>query len=183
MTSMRWLRSWALRGSLGLLLGLVTLAPGNVAAKPAAVATARGADRLLHLVQLRLELSADVARAKWNTGRAIDDPVRERELLDRMVAARPPGVPKERVREFFRAQIEASKQVQRELHEQWRAAGQQSFGEGPDLAQLRPELDQVSLDLLRTLEELDECVVCRARDLWGDDWTRAQQTALRPFSR
>lgn len=171
---------------LALWLVLLTFLP-STSIQPAcrAQSTLDRADRLVRLVERRLELSVEVARSKWNSGRPIDDPQRERELLDRLVAVRPPGLDEERVRAFFGAQIEASKQVQRALHEQWRAADQPPFADAPDLARLRPELDQVSLDLLRSLAELppSECVATRARTLWGDEWSQPQKTALQPLFR
>lgn len=39
-------------------------------------------DRLLVLIEQRLDVAPMVARAKWNSGAPIDDPVREQQILD-----------------------------------------------------------------------------------------------------
>jgi chorismate mutase len=162
------------------VLLLLFVLPGSAWARPDSTCRA---DEFLRLIERRLHLSVEVARFKWNTGRPIDDPDRENELLERLVAARGQNVEEERVRRFFQAQIEASKQVQRALHEEWRSVAQPPFGSARDLGQLRPELDAVSSDLLRCLEQAPAgaSLRSRARVLWGDRWSQAQETSLAPF--
>src|SRR5450830_682348 len=41
-------------------------------------------DRLLTLIDQRLNVATMVAQSKWNSGAAIDDPVREQKILDDM---------------------------------------------------------------------------------------------------
>jgi chorismate mutase len=105
---------------------------------------------LLELMNTRLAVAADVAKAKWNSGAPIEDPLREAQILDRVAADAPAhGLPPAAAREFFRAQIEAGKIVQNELHRRWKAAGQPPFTSPPDLARdIRPRLDQLAPALL-----------------------------------
>lgn len=121
--------------------------PRHVAADPVAVT------HLGNLVDERLSLMPDVARYKWNTGAAIEDPQREQQLLASVrQQAIERGLPPQRVVDFFAAQIEASKVVQRELFEQWRKAGQGPFETVVDLAaQIRPRLDALNPQLLDAL--------------------------------
>jgi hypothetical protein len=50
--------------------------------------------RLTNLIEERLTVMTDVARAKWNTGSAIEDPQREQQLLAEVVAqAQKDGIP------------------------------------------------------------------------------------------
>ncbi len=108
---------------------------------------------LLELMNSRLAVASDVAKAKWNSGAPIEDPLREAQILDRVAADAPThGLPPAAAREFFRAQIEAGKMVQNELHRRWKAAGQPPFATPPDLAHdIRPRLDQLAPALLAAL--------------------------------
>lgn len=108
---------------------------------------------MMDLIRERLRLSAEVAAAKWTTGRPIDDPVREQQLLSRLVADRPSNLSEVEVRDFFAAQIEASKMVQRRLYARWREGGGPWFGPTHTLEELRPRLDRVSQEMLRELGE------------------------------
>jgi hypothetical protein len=54
----------------------------------------------------------------------------------------------------FRAQIEASKTVQRALVRRWQAEGAGRFDDAPDLARtIRPELDRLTTQLLRAMAD------------------------------
>lgn len=110
-------------------------------------------DRLLQLMQRRLLLMHDVARWKWNTGQAIADPQRELAFLESMQAkGQADGINEASVRSFFRAQIEAAKQVQEDDFQRWQAEGRGKFAEVPDLpSQLRPKIDAASHELLAAL--------------------------------
>ena len=121
--------------------------PRHVVADPVAVT------HLGNLVDERLSLMPDVARYKWNTGAAIEDPQREQQLLASVrQQAIERGLPPQRVVDFFAAQIEASKVVQRELFERWRKAEQGPFEAIVDLAtQIRPRLDALNPQLLDAL--------------------------------
>ena len=121
-------------------------------AHPAEPATAR----LAALIDERLALVTEVARYKWNTGAAIEDPPREQALLvslrEKAVAM---GLPQSRVDAFFLAQIEAAKQLQRELFARWKREGRGKFPGIADLAtSIRPGIDAVTSQMLQTLAVL-----------------------------
>jgi chorismate mutase-like protein len=109
--------------------------------------------RLTSLIEERLTVMIDVARAKWNTGSAIEDPLREQQLLADVAAqAQKEGIPTGWAQHFFRLQIEAAKEVQYCLFAQWAARKQSTFQQVPDLkSDLRPKLDRLTADLLAVL--------------------------------
>jgi chorismate mutase-like protein len=110
---------------------------------------------LARLIDQRLAISRDVARAKWNSHAPIEDAPREAQIVERLTAqATAAGVPAPLAQRFFRAQIEASKTVQRHLFEQWTEARQGRFADAPDLARdLRPQLDALTPRLLAALAD------------------------------
>ena len=111
-------------------------------------------DRLLSLMDQRLAVATLVARAKWNSGAAIDDPVREGQILDRLAASLKDVDASEKmfVRQFFQAQFDAGKIIQQHLHAQWRNNGQPAFANPPDLVRdIRPALDSLTPQLIEAL--------------------------------
>jgi chorismate mutase len=111
-------------------------------------------DRLLLLMQRRLELAQDVARDKWNRAAPVEDTAREQAVVEAAVAqAAQSGVDPQRVRRFFRGQIEAGKAIQSALLAQWRAEHRGKFTGVPDLAvAIRPELDRLTVALVPALD-------------------------------
>jgi chorismate mutase len=109
--------------------------------------------RLTSLIEERLAVMTDVARTKWNTGSAIEDPLREQQLLADVAAqAQNDGIPTGWAQHFFRLQIEAAKEVQYCLFAQWAARKQGPFQQVPDLkSDLRPKLDRLTAELLAVL--------------------------------
>ena len=114
-----------------------------------------GLEPLRQAIDQRLLLAQDVARAKWNAQAAIEDLPREEQVI--AAAVRQGGVlglPEAWIRTVFRAQIEASKTVQRALYERWQAEGAGRFDDAPDLAgSVRPELDRLTTQLLRAMAD------------------------------
>ncbi|TDD21164.1 gamma subclass chorismate mutase AroQ [Nonomuraea diastatica] len=116
-----------------------------------------GLSGLVELVVERLLLADAVAAAKFGGTSPVADPERERALLGKVatLSART-GLPAETGVRFFRAQIEASKVVQRGLHARWRAHPELRPRERPDLAsEVRPRLDRLTPRLLRQLKEAE----------------------------
>jgi chorismate mutase-like protein len=118
-------------------------------AEPAAINLAP----LCELMAGRLALMPDVARYKWNLRQPIEDVARERQIIaglrQEAVAL---GVPAAWAEEFFQAQIEAAKIVQRELFRQWETEKRGRFESAPDLTgETRPKLDAITPKLLREL--------------------------------
>lgn len=95
-----------------------------------------------------------VAKSKWNTKVPIDDPIREKSILDSVeVKAGKLGVDKS-LHGIFQAQFIAGKIVQKQLLEQWENQNQMPFNPVPDLGtQVRPVLDSLTPLLLIELEK------------------------------
>ena len=112
--------------------------------------------QLLIQIDQRLAVAPLVAKAKWNSGAPIDDPTREKLILDAVsTQAKEAGVNVQFAREFFQAQFDAGKLIQKNLLEQWRLAGQPHFTDAPDLGRdVRPVLDQLSPQIMATLRNV-----------------------------
>lgn len=111
--------------------------------------------RLLSLMQQRLNLAQDVAMHKWNAKAAIDDPVREQQILDGLAQQAPQyGLEPKQVQDFFAVQIVAGKLIQAALFAEWTNKSQVPFGNPPDLkTAIRPALDKLTVELLMALAE------------------------------
>ncbi len=135
-------------GALGALLVAACTTPPNAP-------ETRQLDRLLQLIDDRLGYMDDVARNKWNSGAPIEDLPREREIIDgRGKQAAGYGLEPELVRDFFRAQIEASKIIQRARFAEWKARNQPPFRNPPDLRdKIRPALDALTPRLMQALTD------------------------------
>ncbi|MFN8612659.1 MAG: chorismate mutase [Vulcanimicrobiota bacterium] len=101
-------------------------------------------ERLLDLMARRLALAPTVAEVKWNNHLPIEDVAREEQLLQ--------AVP-EQERPFLQAQFEASKQIQQQCRDNWVGQHSGMFASAPSLAEIRVQLDRLTSDMLRALEE------------------------------
>ena len=132
-------------------------------------------ERLLQLIQARLDLATPVAQAKWNTRSPIEDRLRENQiLLDLGKLAPAYGLEPSYVESFFRSQIEASKMIQRALFEDWTVQSQPPFDSVPNLGRdIRPRLDELTPQLLEALRDSQpllgdpEALQERAAIIWG----------------
>ena len=139
----------ALRAACALGSLVITFLGG--CATPAA--TADPLTTLLNLIDQRLAIGAEVARSKWNSGAAIEDLKRESEIVDAIGAqAASHGLEPTLAKQFFQAQIEASKTIQNARLAQWRATQQPAFSDAPDLLRdIRPQLDRLTPAMLDAL--------------------------------
>ena len=134
-------------------------------------------------IDQRLLLAQAVARAKWNVQAPIDDLPREAQVIQAAVRQGAAlGLADAWVEAVFRAQIEASKIVQRELYAKWRTQQAGKFDDAPDLAKtVRPELDRITAQLLRSMADNQAVLQADARKA---DVARAlrplEATALSP---
>jgi chorismate mutase len=98
----------------------------------------------------RLAIADDVAAAKRLSGTAVADPAREQAVIDATVAAAlAQGVDPVAAERIMRAQITASKRVQRALLARWRGHPDEAPTTAPDLARsVRPRLDAVDARLV-----------------------------------
>lgn len=127
----------------------VAIAPGD----------AQKIDHLLALMDQRLSVAPQVAKAKWNSGAAVDDPGRELQILDEVTiqAAATGGLDPLFVRHFFQNQFDAGKILQKNLLAAWRqtAAPGYKFGDAPDLGrEVRPILDRLTPQLIAALRDV-----------------------------
>ena len=104
-------------------------------------------------IDQRLLLAQGVARAKWNARAQVEDLPREAQVIRAAVEQGAAlGLPASWIEAVFRAQIEASKTVQRELFAQWRAQQVDHFADAPDLAKtVRPEPDRLTAQILHSM--------------------------------
>jgi len=113
-------------------------------------------DRLLTLIDQRLNVAVMVAQSKWNSGAPINDPVREQKILGDLTASMSAANIQEKLfmRRFFQAQFDAGKIIQQDLQTQWRKQQRGRFIDPPDLARdIRPELDRLTPLLMDALKQ------------------------------
>lgn len=120
---------------------------------------------LVHASAHRIEIARQVAFAKWDSHRAVEDQRREEEVISAAVAqgvAR--GLDREFVARFFQAQIEANKFAQYALLSEWRRLGSAPQHPQFDLSgTIRPQLDTIQsrlideLVLIRNLRRSPSC--------------------------
>ncbi|MFI5756673.1 gamma subclass chorismate mutase AroQ [Streptomyces sp. NPDC051569] len=161
-------RGWLTAGAAAtaLLLGAGTAAalpaggPGPSALQPDAGPSALqpGADPVARLRPVaglsarRLAIADLVAAAKRGTGSPVDDPVRERRVLDTVAhRARERGADPVATVRIFRDQIAAGKAVQRALLRRWDADPAEAPAGRPELSAVRAEIDRVDDALVRAL--------------------------------
>ncbi|GAB2851970.1 chorismate mutase [Streptomyces deserti] len=169
------MRPRRLRSALTVVCAAAAVALGGVtpaAARPAApaphTAAAHAFTPMTELLTQRLLLADKVAAAKYGTDTPIDDPVRERQILDDVrTRATALGLDPDAVAAVFRDQIEANKLVQRGLYARWDAHPDERPTQRPDLVkEVRPQLDRITTQLLtelKTTQALRTVPSCEAR--------------------
>lgn len=113
-------------------------------------------DQLLLLIQKRLAVMHEVAMTKWNQGLAIEDKVREQQILkDLSARAEKNGLDPQRVVQFFDAQIEAAKAIQRSDFAIWQAEGKGTFENVLSLKDdLRAYIDLINDEMILQLGKI-----------------------------
>lgn len=142
------------RGVGALVLALVcSLAPACASSGAVAARDAATIDHLLTLIVERLAVAPDVARVKWNTHAPVEDLPREQQVIAAVGSSAPTyGLPRETAEQFFRAQIEASKIVQRTMTAAFAAERRAPFPTVVSLdTGIRPILDRLTPEMLRAL--------------------------------
>ncbi|MEV6864457.1 chorismate mutase [Streptosporangium subroseum] len=109
---------------------------------------------LTDLAAQRILLSDKVAAAKFGTGRPIDDPAREQQVLDQVTTlSTGMGLDPAAGTRFFRDQIDASKVVQHGLYALWGTRPKLRPADRPDLTtEVRPQLDKITTEVLEQLK-------------------------------
>ncbi len=128
-------------------------APAPAPAPPEVTGPTAPYGRLRLLADLsaqRLATADLVAAAKYGTDSPIDDPAREKQVLDAVARqARETGGDPEATVRIFRDQIDANKVVQRGLFRRWDADPSQVPKERPDLTEVREEINRINGGLVR----------------------------------
>jgi chorismate mutase len=142
-------------GIASLTIALALAAVPTATATPTATAEQQSAGRLGSLTELavqRIEVGDLVAASKFGTDKPIEDPVREKQVLDAgRASAITLGLNPDETVSYFRDQIEASKIVQRGLFARWTAHPGEAPTTRPDLNEIRLKLDQLTTSLLTEL--------------------------------
>jgi chorismate mutase len=126
-----------------------------------AVHSQGAADPLQQLVETsaqRLMIAKQVALSKWDSGAPVEDAEREAQVIaSASKAGETMGLDRKDVSDFFRAQIEANKQVQDSLLAEWHRAGKAPEHKPVNLkGTIRPELDSLETQLLEELVKTKE---------------------------
>ncbi len=142
--------------------GLLTLSTLLTAcAAPPAPVPDCDVSRLVEVSSARLDISRQVALAKWDSGHPVADPPgdpREAQVIAAATQeATERGVASEQASAFFADQIEASKLIQIGLIAQWRRSGAAPMEPRADLrTQLRPALDALRPALIDALKAAEK---------------------------
>ncbi len=130
----------------GLLLTLAAGSPG--------LAAEDDAGAVFELIDARLELMLPVAAWKQANDAAVEDKAREAVVVEKAVeAASLHNIDPEGAAVFFRAQIEAAKEIQVCWIERWSAGEATPPVEVPDLkGEIRPQLIEIGGKLLAAVE-------------------------------
>ena len=144
---------WVVRTVVaGVVLASVWVSPASASASTATAERSAGLGQLTELVVQRIEVGDLVAASKFGTDKPIDDPAREKVVLDQARAsAIQLGIDPEETVTFLHDQIEASKVVQRGLFARWTAHPEQAPTTRPDLNEIRLKLDHLTTELLQEL--------------------------------
>lgn len=115
----------------------------------------------------RLQIAEQVALAKWDSGKDVEDLPRELQVIQAaVVKGTEKGLTSDLVSNFFRAQIEANKYVQYALLAQWYRDGKAPQHKPINLTEvIRPQLDELQnslIDELAKTESLRSRKTCRA---------------------
>lgn len=143
---------------------------GTAGTPPQPTRPADAVARLVDLAIARLPTADTVAAVKWGTGGAIADPAREKVVLDKASSgAAQRGLDPRDVATVFQDQIAANKAVQYGLFADWSAEPGHAPARGPDVGEVRQELDRITGELLdelaaaHTTRESADCTASLSR--------------------
>jgi chorismate mutase len=113
-------------------------------------------DELLLLIQKRLVIMHEVARTKWNQNLPIEDKIREQQILVELTAkANQYGLDEKLITQFFQAQIDASKEIQKRDFLLWKERGILKFEKVFSLKnELRFYIDRLNNEMLMLLSKI-----------------------------
>jgi len=125
---------------------------------------------VLELIARRLKLAAKVASAKFVIRKAINDPVREKEILQSIASrAEKCGLDPEWAVTFFQDQMDANKHIQQELTSHWFKCGTGPEGAPVNLdEEVRPVIDEIDTSILQTMVTIQNTKEPRRKLSLGD---------------
>jgi chorismate mutase len=152
---------------------------------------------LLTLIDQRLNIAPQVAKAKWNSGSPVNDTKREAKVLYE-VTAQAKLIGKEKcepalVKKFFQDQFTAGKIIQTHLLISWRNKypAKHKFKDAPNLARdIRPQLDKLTPELITAFCDVEAVLQAGSRKylfvqadkvIRGDVDGAARRQALKVF--
>ena len=125
--------------SAALLFALSATAPASYAEVPGPLFT------LVDAAAQRLQTADAVAASKWTTGGPIEDPARERQVIDAVTAvAKEKGVDPLYVERAFRDQIDATVAVEYALFSEWKMDPAKAPTVAPNLSESRGAIDALN---------------------------------------
>jgi len=99
----------------------------------------------------------EVARTKWNQGLPIEDKAREAQILKGLVGQSEKIQAHEGwITQFFQAQMDAAKEVQRSDFAVWEKGSVQKFAEAIPLSGLRGYIDEVNREMIDLLSQIHD---------------------------
>jgi chorismate mutase len=136
-------------GNAARTLGIATLLACCVV-RTMAAGTNDSLEDLVDAAAYRLSLADQVALTKWDSKKAVEDPPRERIVIDNaMKQAASRGLSTVRIADVFADQIEANKLLQYQLLAQWERTGSAPTDHRPNLERdIRPKLDVLQSRLI-----------------------------------
>jgi chorismate mutase len=136
----------------GIAVSILSMSLLVTSASEGPVAQAAGPGPLAKLVDdaaQRLQTADPVAAAKYRTGGAVDDPAREREVIDAVTsAATAHNIDPDYVRDVFRNQIDATDSLEHSRFADWKIDPGAAPSEVPDLASSRDTIDRLNTDMV-----------------------------------
>ncbi len=114
-------------------------------------------DQLLLLIQKRLVIMHEVARTKWNQNLPIEDKIREEQILaDLADLARQYDLDEKWITKFFHAQIDASKEIQKNDYAIWQKEGVLKFEGVFSLKnELRSYINQLNHEMMMLFSKIN----------------------------
>ncbi|MBJ7336960.1 chorismate mutase [Mycolicibacterium sp.] len=109
---------------------------------------------LVDAAAARLQTADAVAASKWTTGGAIEDPAREQQVIDAVIAAASDrGVVPGYVAKAFRDQIDATVGVQYERFSEWKLDPSAAPTTAPNLSDSRAAIDALNRTMVSEIAE------------------------------
>lgn len=121
-----------------------------------AIELERNIDQLLLLMQKRLVIMHEVVRTKWNQNLPIEDKERDLQILKGFAAqASQYQLEEQWVTQFFLAQINAAKLLQKNDFDQWQKEGRPKFEKVLNLKDdLRSYIDRINQEIMVLLSKV-----------------------------